>query len=232
MRFDFLRFDFLKGICSYLKVSMNFMHLIFSDRFWFVYISFVSIVKFPFFAQFLRDHLSCQIMPVLVFLSLIIFDTWSHFCCIIVTSVQKLVGCLVGMSVFVGLFNAEVNLLFTSNYIVSSNLLTRKKNLPSSRFCYSGWPQCKNKRKWKDKQILGPCQRTKKKAKGHEGGSNMNCNWSTSKGLKKRLKELEIKGSIMTIQIKVLLRSSRIPIRVLKTRGYLLSLRLQWKTPS
>ena len=34
-----------------------------------------------------------------------------------------------------------------------------KKNL-SREFCCSGGPPSKNKRKWKDRQILGPCQRT------------------------------------------------------------------------
>ena len=44
--------------------------------------------------------------------------------------------------------------------------LTRKKeNLPSCRFCYSGWPLSENKRKWKGKQILRPRQGSSKKKK-------------------------------------------------------------------
>ena len=42
----------------YLKISDNHMHLILLDEFWFLPISFGSMVKFRFLAQFPADHLS------------------------------------------------------------------------------------------------------------------------------------------------------------------------------
>ena len=41
----------------YLKISENFVHLIFQDRFCVVHIPFVHLVKFQFLAQFLVNHL-------------------------------------------------------------------------------------------------------------------------------------------------------------------------------
>ena len=49
------------------------------------------------------------------------------------------------------------------------------------------------------------------------------------KGLIKGLEDLEIRGWLETIQMTVLLKSARILRRILKTRGDLLSLRLQRK---
>ena len=46
------------------------------------------------------------------------------------------------------------------------------------------------------------------------------------KGLVKGLKDLEIRGRVETIKTKTLLRSARIPRRVLETWGDLLSLKL------
>ena len=53
--------------------------------------------------------------------------------------------------------------------------------------------------------------------------------WSP-KSLKKRLRELETKRRMKTIEAAALLRSARILRRVLLTWGELLSLRHQWKT--
>ena len=49
-------------------ISENVTHLIFLDRFWFVHILFVSMVKFESLALFPVDHLSHPVMPSLVFL--------------------------------------------------------------------------------------------------------------------------------------------------------------------
>ena len=52
------------------------------------------------------------------------------------------------------------------------------------------------------------------------------------KGLANRVEGLEVRGRIETIQTTALIRSTRILIRVLETRGDLLSLNLQYKTNS
>ena len=44
-------------ICLYLKIPVKFLCLVLQDEIWFVYISFVSMVKLKFFAQFPMDHL-------------------------------------------------------------------------------------------------------------------------------------------------------------------------------
>ena len=53
---------------------------------------------------------------------------------------------------------------------------------------------------------------------------------TVTKGLIKRLVDLEIRGRVETIQITTLLRSARIFRRVLEIWGDLLSLKLKWKT--
>ena len=53
-----------------------------------------------------------------------------------------------------------------------------------------------------------------------------------TKGLLKRLEDLEVGGQVETIQTTALLRMARILRRVLETWGDLLSLKLQWKTIS
>ena len=53
-----------------------------------------------------------------------------------------------------------------------------------------------------------------------------------TKGLLKGPEDLEVGGRVETIQTTALLRTARIPRRVLETWGDLLSLKLQWKTIS
>ena len=53
-----------------------------------------------------------------------------------------------------------------------------------------------------------------------------------TKGLQKGLEVLEVDGQVETIQTTALLRTARIPRRVMKTWGDLLSRKLQWKTIS
>ena len=93
----------------------------------------------------------------------------------------------------------------------------------------------RNIRKQKDKWVLGPCKRTKKKAE-HEVEGDTDCTWYAWNGLQrlreKRLAEVEIRGRINTRQTSVLLRLARILRGVLETWGDLLSLRLQCKTTS
>ena len=55
---------------------------------------------------------------------------------------------------------------------------------------------------------------------------------TVTKGLVQGLEDLEITGRVETIQTTALLRSARIPIKVLETWGDFLSLKLQWKTIS
>ena len=56
-------------------------------------------------------------------------------------------------------------------------------------FCRSGGSLSKNERKRKDRQILGPCQRTKKIVEhdydDDDDDGDTNCNWCTWNGLKK-----------------------------------------------
>ena len=52
------------------------------------------------------------------------------------------------------------------------------------------------------------------------------------KGLLKGLEDMEVGGRVESIQTTALLRTARILRRVLETWGYLLSLKLQWKTIS
>ena len=55
---------------------------------------------------------------------------------------------------------------------------------------------------------------------------------TVTKGLLKGLKDLDVGGRVETIQTTAFFRTARILRRVLETWGYLLSLRLQWKTTS
>ena len=53
---------------------------------------------------------------------------------------------------------------------------------------------------------------------------------TVTKGLLKGLEDLEVGGRVETIQTTALLKTGKIPRRVLETWGDLLSLNLQWKT--
>ncbi len=69
------------------------------------------------------------------------------------------------------------------------------------------------KRKWKNRQILGPCKRIKTTVE-HESDGDIKCSlvahWMIPKVLKRRQDEMEIKGRIETILITELSRSTRI----------------------
>ena len=59
------------------------------------------------------------------------------------------------------------------------------KNLLSRWILYPGRQQSENKRKQKDRQILGPCQRTKKTVKCDSDTSCSWCTWNSSQRLGK-----------------------------------------------
>ena len=66
----------------YLKVSENFMYLIFKGGFCILLIPFVSIVKLPYFAQLPKNHQSHPIIPDLTFLlvtAAFIYNVINHF---------------------------------------------------------------------------------------------------------------------------------------------------------
>ena len=58
--------------------------------------------------------------------------------------------------------------------------MIKKRNLLYSEFCHPGRPQNENQRKQKERQVLGPCHRTKK-AMEHKGNcfKCTNYNWYT-----------------------------------------------------
>ena len=55
---------------------------------------------------------------------------------------------------------------------------------------------------------------------------------TVTKRLLKGLEDLEVGGRVETIQTTALLKTARIPRKILETWGDLLSLKLQWKTIS
>ena len=73
----------------------------------------------------------------------------------------------------------------------------------------------KKREKRKERQVLGPCQKTKK-AVEHEGDVDTSCNWHTWDGPQRLVKGVGRVGN----------RRRRLR-RVLNTGGFLLSLRLQ-----
>ena len=60
--------------------------------------------------------------------------------------------------------NETHKILWDFEILTDYLILARRLDLllKSSGFCHSSWPLGENKRKQKDRQILGPCQRTKK----------------------------------------------------------------------
>ena len=55
--------------------------------------------------------------------------------------------------------------------------INEKEKMSSSGFYRSDKPPSENKRKQKDKQILGPCLRTKKKLWNIKNDIDTNCSW-------------------------------------------------------
>ena len=117
--------------------------------------------------------------------------------------------------------------MYTENTRLSPASRTRlsvtkqdKKKLLSSGFCYSSEPEKENKRMQNDRQVLGPCQRTKKNLENMRVTMipiTVNALEMVPKGVEKQLKELKIRGRIKNLQTTALLRSARILRRVLQT---------------
>ena len=55
-------------------------------------------------------------------------------------------------------------------------MIINKKNLPSCELCHLGEQQKENQRKRKERQLLGPCQRTKNDRE-HESDGDINYNY-------------------------------------------------------
>ena len=90
-------------------------------------------------------------------------------------------------------------------------LIDKKKNLPFSGFSCSCRTQSE-KRKRKHRKILGPCQGIFKNIEFKADGYT-NCKWRTwGKGQE----EIEIRRRIESIKITPLLRTARIPRRILE----------------
>ena len=105
------------------------------------------------------------------------------------------------------------------------NKTKKRKFTVKGFFCHYGGPQSEKKRKQKDRQRLGPSQRTKK-AVGHEDYGDARCNLrrTVPKGWGNGQEELETRGNIDTIHITALLRSVRIIIIIIIScwqHGYL-----------
>ena len=56
-------------------------------------------------------------------------------------------------------------------------IFNKNENLLYSGFCCPSRQQSENQRRWKERLVLRPCQRTKKAVK-HEGDSDTKCNWT------------------------------------------------------
>ena len=104
-------------------------------------------------------------------------------------------------------------------------------NSSSSGFYHFNESQRENERKYKAIQVLGPSQRIKTTiVQNGDGDTKLIGSLETFQICFERgLEELEIGERNEIIQTTVFLLSSRIPKRVLKTRGDLLSLKLPWK---
>ena len=116
--------------------------------------------------------------------------------------------------------------LFLFYYPLGS--FSHQRWLNNNNLLYCGfWPpsglQSENQRKRKERQVLRPCQRSKKVVE-HGDNSDNNCNWNGPRRFGKGPEALEIGDRIETIQNIALLRLVRIARRVLKNRGDLLSL--------
>ena len=63
-------------------------------------------------------------------------------------------------------------------------MINKKERLPSSVICCSSGLESANQRKRNERQILGPCQRTKKNGE-HKDDDDNSYNWCTCYGPKR-----------------------------------------------
>ena len=59
-------------------------------------------------------------------------------------------------------FEIQIDLLIPTRRSDLVMINKKKENLLHCGLCHPGRPQCENQRKWKERQVLGLCQRTKK----------------------------------------------------------------------
>ena len=120
--------------------------------------------------------------------------------------------------------NADVKTLTNNN----------NNNNNSCQLGCARWPQNKTEKMWKEGKYLDLARELKKLW-------NMQVTiipivigafGTVTKGLLKVLEDLEVGRRVETIQTTTLLKTARIPRRVLETWGDLLSLKLQWDTNS
>ena len=124
---------------------------------------------------------------------------------------------------------------FDQKIISSNNQLKKREILQNSGLWREGGPLGKNKRKRKEKYLdLARELKTNKlwNIEVTVKAVVIGTLGTIPKRLAKELEDLEIREQVETIQIIELLRSARILRRVLETRGYWRSLKLQWKTIS
>ena len=93
----------------------------------------------------------------------------------------------------------------------------KRENLPNSGLCCPSWPESEIKRKQKERQVLRPCQRTKKIWKVTVIPTVIGALVTISKELVNGLEDLEIRRQVETIQTAAILRSDRKLRRVLET---------------
>ena len=97
--------------------------------------------------------------------------------------------------------------------------LDQKARLNVDKLVEKNLSSSENKGKRKERQILGPCQITKK-AVEHQGDGDTirrRCTWNVPKGSKRDLEELEMGERIENIETIALLISARILRRIQET---------------
>ena len=110
----------------------------------------------------------------------------------------------------------------------------KKRNLQNCWLCFSGWPQNKTEKSEKKDKYLDLARELKNlwNMKVTIIPNVIGAFGTVTKGLIKRLEDLEIGRQMKTIQTTTLLRKARILRRVLETWWDLLSFKLQWNTIS
>ena len=133
---------------------------------------------------------------------------------------------------FSGIFAIKADIIISArrpDLVIIKKKKQKESNLVSCRLCRSCWPQLKESKKtYKNRDLARELKKLwnmKVTVKSFVIGAL----GTVTKGLVQRLKNLEIRGWVVTIQTVALLRSARILRKVLDNWGDLLSLRFQWK---
>ena len=134
-----------------------------------------------------------------------------------------------------GDFDIQTNHLISARrldiLIINQKKKKKRENLKIGLWC-PGWPLSKIERKWKKDKYLDLARELMKlwNMKVTFRPIVIGALGTVTKGLIKRLEDLEIRGWVETFQTTALLRSTRILRRVLDTWRDLLSPKLRWKT--